>query len=127
MAADEFGSILENLVEIKKEVKAKKRDVWDIAALASQFVSVVLLGLAGVALNYYTNVHQTQLNDANARTQTTMAKQARLLDYLKAIADAHADEEKRAKLVASAELAIPDDAAVIAKYYAVNDQSDAVR
>jgi len=127
MANDEFVAVLENLVEIKKELKAKKRDVWDIAALASQFVSAVLLGLAGFVLNYYTNIHQAEFNDANARTQTTMAKQARLLDYLKAIADAHGDDDKRAKLVASAELAIPDDAAVIAKYYAVKDQSDAVR
>jgi hypothetical protein len=50
-----------------------------------------------------------------------------LLDYLKAIADAHSDDDKRARLVASAGLAIPDDAGIIAKYYAVKDQSDKVR
>jgi hypothetical protein len=127
MSDGEFATLLDQVVEIKKEVKAKKRDVWDVAALVSQFVSAVLLGLAGFALNYYTNIHQAQFNDANARTQTTMAKQARLLDYLKAIADAHSDDDKRARLVASAGLAIPDDAAIIAKYYAAKDQSDEVR
>jgi hypothetical protein len=131
--------VAKKLDELSKAVSEKKsKDSWDIAGVVSQIVSAVFLGAVGLWWNQHT---QVQLAKLSASTQAQLADLAqktsnesledgrrdRLLKYLEEVADAHGDDEKRRLLIASSELAIPDQADVVAKYYAAIDPTDQVR
>jgi hypothetical protein len=132
-------AIGKKLDELSKTVSEKKRkDGWDVAGVVSQILSALLLGAVGLWWNQHT---QVQLATLSAKTQAQLADLAqktsnesledgrrdRLLKYLEEVADAHGDDEKRRLLIASSELAIPDQADVVAKYYAGIDPIDQVR
>jgi hypothetical protein len=135
MPTEEMPEILDQLEKIRADLEAKKkRDGWEILGLLSQFISAVVLGAVSLwvttrlgELNAGFTKSQIEMTASSARIQTEMARQNRLLDYLKVIADASTDEKKRGVLITSAQLAIPDQAGVIAKYYAFNDASEIVR
>jgi hypothetical protein len=119
---------LHNAVDdLFKEVRSKKRDKWDVAAMVAQFASAVVLGLATFGVTYYAQVHLGSINAQTAGAQLDIARQNRTLDFLKAIAEAHSDPDKRTALIAMSTLAVPDQVSLVARYYAVSDEADSVR
>ena len=134
-----LDDVAKKLDELSEALSRKKsKDGWDIAGVVSQILSALFLGGVGLWWNQHTQVQlarlsastQQQLADLAQKTSNANledGRRDRLLKYLEEVADAHADDEKRRLLIASSELAIPDQADVVAKYYSVVDPNDQVR
>jgi hypothetical protein len=131
IGAEELGAairpILDSLEQVKKDLSSRKRDKWDAMGLIAQFVSAVFLGGASVAMTYYTQVYLGALSAQVAVGQLKNSQNQLSLEFLKAVADAHNDPGGRAAFIAASVIAIPDQAALVARYYAVADGSDQVR
>lgn len=114
-ANQQLADIRQTIAKLSEQRRGGK-DRWDKASVVAQFLSGAVIAIIGLIISYYVS-----------HAQQDITKRQQFSDYLKLIVDANKDDERRATLITSLDLAVPDHAFRIAAYYVFVDKAPKVR
>jgi hypothetical protein len=113
--AHELARFQSTLDSVSRRLEQRTKDPWDKAAVVAQFLSGTVIAILGAALTLSFN-----------RAEERSSSQQQFAQYLEKIIDTQ-DPDRRAKLIAALDVAVPEQAVGTATDYALSDPAELVR